>query len=556
MHATSDTDKRTRIRPACTVVVMRDSAAGIQALLLRRVQNAAFFGGAYVFPGGAVDGGDGDDRVLRRIGGWSDVEANARLALSQGALAYWGAGIRECFEEAGVLIARDATGKLVTAERHRTLATARHALHGGSLRFADFLEQKDLRIDTQDLVYVDHWITPAGRPRRFDTRFFWARSPDGQQESPDDKEATDLAWMTPAEALARGEAQSIELPAATRHMLREIGRWPTVDDALRHARGLGTIETKRPMVAQGARGTVIFRDGDAAYAEVRWSDPLETTATTYDMQPGTPKRLDDGVVRIIAPNPGVMTGPGTNTYLVGRDELAVIDPGPAIDSHVDAIVQASGGRIRRIFCTHTHLDHSPAAAKLRSITGAHVIGTRAPSAPRQDAAFAPDEMPEDGAAYAIGDLTLRALHTPGHASNHFCYLLEQTGMLFSGDHVMQGSTVIINPPDGDMRAYLRSLEALLHRNIAIVAPGHGYLIGKPSAEIRRLINHRVQREQRVLDALAARGQVPIDELVPVVYADVPPDRHRAAARSLLAHLLKLVAEGRVRTASDSYLLAK
>ena len=544
-----------RIRNACTVVVLRDRAAGVEVLMLRRAHDAAFLGGAYVFPGGAVDAGDADARVLARLQGSSGAEADARLDLAQGGLTYWATGVRECFEETGILLARDAACQPVAIDRQRELGAMRRALHDGTMAFADFLEQAQLGIRTDDLVYVDHWITPPGRSRRFDTRFFWARLPAGQVESPDEVEAAGLEWIAPSDALARAESGSIELPNATRQMLRELARWPDVQSALQDGRGRGPIEVKRPVVAQGARGPVIFRNGDTAYAEIRWSDPDETTATTYDLEPGKPKRLDRHVVRIIAPNPGNMTGPGTNSYLVGHAEVAVIDPGPCIDSHIDAIVHAGAGRIRWILCTHTHPDHSPAAARLKAITGAQLIGATAPADARQDATFLPDVIAQDEAIYAVGDLTLRALHTPGHASNHYCYLLEQTGMLFSGDHVMQGSTVVINPPDGDMRAYLHSLQTLFQHSIAIIAPGHGYLIGKPAVEIRRLIEHRMQRERRVLDALAHRGEATIDELLPAVYPDVPIERHRAAARSLLAHLLKLVAEGRVRAIGHGYSLA-
>lgn len=255
---------------------------------------------------------------------------------------------------------------------------------------------------------------------------------------------------------------------------------------------------------------------------------------------------------MIAPNPGVMTGPGTNTYLVGDHQLAVIDPGPAIESHLAAILSAGAGRIRWILCTHTHRDHSPAAAALKAATGAQVIGSPAPADTRQDDTFQLDVVARDRASYALGGATLRALHTPGHASNHFCYLLEETRMLFSGDHVMQGSTVIINPPDGDMRAYLASLEALLELDIAIIAPGHGYLIGDPHDEMRRLIDHRKRREEKVLQGLKQTGTATIEDLLPIVYADAPIERHRAAARSLHAHLLKLVADGRVREANGMY----
>jgi glyoxylase-like metal-dependent hydrolase (beta-lactamase superfamily II) len=154
----------------------------------------------------------------------------------------------------------------------------------------------------------------------------------------------------------------------------------------------------------------------------------------------------------------------------------------------------------------------------------------------------------------LGDISLRALHTPGHASNHLCYLLEQTKMLFTGDHVMQGSTVVINPPDGDMRAYLRSLETLLSEDIAILAPGHGYLIGEPHKEIRRLVEHRLKREGKVRAALERLGTAKLEEMLPLVYDDVPPRLHRWAARSLTAHLDKLVAEGAARAQGGRYKL--
>ena len=274
--------------------------------------------------------------------------------------------------------------------------------------------------------------------------------------------------------------------------------------------------------------------------------------TTYDLAPGIPKTLDRFVARVIAPNPGMMTGPGTNTYLVGEEELAVIDPGPLIDAHVAAIVACGSGRIRWILCTHTHRDHSPAAKALQAATGARIIGRPAPAGESQDTGFAPDRLPAHDEQLRIAGLTLRALHTPGHASNHLCFLLEETKMLFAGDHVMQGSTVIINPPDGDMRAYLRSLEALLARDIAIIAPGHGYLIGSPHREIRRLVQHRLWRESKVLEALGRRNGATCDELVPEAYAEAPARLHPIAARSLLAHLHKLVAEGRVTESGGRY----
>jgi glyoxylase-like metal-dependent hydrolase (beta-lactamase superfamily II) len=247
-----------------------------------------------------------------------------------------------------------------------------------------------------------------------------------------------------------------------------------------------------------------------------------------------------------------MTGPGTNTYLLGEHELAVIDPGPAIDSHIEKLLAA--GNIRWILCTHTHQDHSPAAAALKKATGARIFGRPAPAG--QDASFSPDQVLEHGERVQLGALALKAIHTPGHASNHLCYLLEDTRMLFTGDHVMQGSTVVINPPDGDMRAYLASLELLLGEDIAILAPGHGYLIGEPHREVRRLVQHRLKREDKVREALARLGEPTLEEMLPLVYDDVPQRMHGVAARSLTAHLQKLVADGAAHAKDGRYTLAR
>ncbi len=256
-------------------------------------------------------------------------------------------------------------------------------------------------------------------------------------------------------------------------------------------------------------------------------------------------QLSTLVARITAPNPGMMTGPGTNTYLVGGERLALIDPGPESPEHLAAMLAAVGGRLRWILCTHTHLDHSPGARALQAATGAEVIGMRAPQHANQDATFAPDRVFRHGDVLECGAFTLRAVHTPGHASNHLCYLLEPEKLLFTGDHMMQGSTVVINPPDGDMTAYLGSLEALLALDIARAAPGHGHPIETPHEEARRLIAHRLGRERKVVAAFAANNPATLDELLPIVYSDTPERLHPVARRSLHAHLLKLEREGRV-----------
>jgi glyoxylase-like metal-dependent hydrolase (beta-lactamase superfamily II)/8-oxo-dGTP pyrophosphatase MutT (NUDIX family) len=517
----------------------------LEVLMLQRTQSAAFLGGAYVFPGGSLDPQDASpDRVI----GLTEAQANERLKVSSGAIAYYVAAIRECFEEAGVLLACEKGGKAISAARAESL------MHWRNQPFREMLEAEDLYVPAGDLAYYGHWITAPGRSRRFDARFFVALAPEGQQGSHDAAETVHDVWITPREALERAARGEIELVNATQQSLKDLARFSDPRAAFEHARALPEIDENRACWAQGKDGPKIFRRADAPYFEIHWSDPEETGETTYDLVAGAPKRLDRWVTRLIAPNPGLMTGPGTNSYIVGGEEggKAVIDPGPAIDSHIEKILQFKN--LKWILCTHTHLDHSPAAAALKAATGAQVLGRPAPAG--QDATFKPDFVLENGQRVDLGEITLRAVHTPGHASNHLCYLLEQTRMLFTGDHVMQGSTVVINPPDGDMRAYLQSLERLLAEDIAIIAPGHGYLIGAPHRELKRLIAHRHNRERKVVAALERLEHPSLDEMLPLVYDDVPERIHRVAARSLSAHLEKLVAEGAVRLEESRYTLVK
>lgn len=277
-----------------------------------------------------------------------------------------------------------------------------------------------------------------------------------------------------------------------------------------------------------------------------------------ELNPIVPGRVDAvsaRVRRITAPNPGVMTGPGTNAYVVGSEALALIDPGPLIEAHVQALLQLVGTRLRWILCTHTHHDHSPAAAAIRAATGAQVIGRPPPGDSRHDATFAPDRVMADGEALETGEFTLRAVHTPGHSSEHLCYLLEEERLLFTGDHVMQGSTVVVGPPDGDMSAYLASLRKLLGLGIDRLAPGHGHPIERPHDEVRRLIAHRLAREEKVYAALSALGRADVEALVLRVYDDVSPKLHPVALRSLTGHLVKLEQDGRARREGSQWIAA-
>lgn len=272
--------------------------------------------------------------------------------------------------------------------------------------------------------------------------------------------------------------------------------------------------------------------------------------------PGEPAAIADHVWRVLALNPGMMTGPGTNSYLIGRDSLTVLDPGPADSRHVDNLLAAAerlGRPIQQVLVTHTHRDHSPAAALLAERLAAELVGPTAPDDGLQDEAWQPARTVSDGDRIDAGGLSLRAIATPGHVSNHFCYLLEEHKLLFSGDHLIHGSTVVIAPPSGDMRAYLASLERLTREEIRAMAPGHGELIDNPADYISGTLAHRYRREEKVLSAL--RGQtapVTAHDLVPDVYADVPAFLHGVAAMSLLAHLIKLEGDALARRDGDHW----
>ena len=257
------------------------------------------------------------------------------------------------------------------------------------------------------------------------------------------------------------------------------------------------------------------------------------------------------VRRLLAPNPSAFTFTGTQTHLVGRGLVAVIDPGPDLPNHVDRILAATAGeRIGAIVCTHTHRDHSPGARPLAQATGAPIVGC-APLAFHDDGSdadeafdrdYAPDRILADGEALAGEGWNLVAVATPGHTSNHLCFALPEEGALFSGDHVMSWSTSIVSPPDGDMGAYMASLAKLQARSDRILYPAHGPEVTEPAKLIRGLILHRRQREAQVVAQLEA-GNGDVTEIVAALYKDVDPRLHPAAARSVLAHLIDLERRG-------------
>jgi len=279
--------------------------------------------------------------------------------------------------------------------------------------------------------------------------------------------------------------------------------------------------------------------------------------TAYDIV----EQLDHGIVRILARNPSAYTYTGTQTYLVGQDEIAVIDPGPDLKEHIEEIISAVGQRrLAAILCTHTHRDHSPASRELSKRTGALIIGC-APlvldsAGPRADASFDPDYAPnrilEDGESILVDGDPITAVATPGHTSNHLCFSYRDA--LFTGDHVMGWSTTVVSPPDGDMADYIASLEKLLRRDDRIYHSAHGAPVSDPHGYVRWLLEHRRERERQILAAIE-KEPFSVEAIVRIVYPDLDPRLLSAAGGSVLAHLLDLQRQGVVELQGEQWKIA-
>jgi glyoxylase-like metal-dependent hydrolase (beta-lactamase superfamily II)/8-oxo-dGTP pyrophosphatase MutT (NUDIX family) len=539
-------------RQSATLVLVRDGAEGIEVLLMERAERGDQNSLAWVFPGGLTDPRDREADGHAR--GLDDAHASLLLGLSSGGLDFALAAVRECFEEAGLLFTNDPLPLPAVRDEWRG------ALQRGERSLAEFCAATGVSLALDGLCYFSRWVTPPIRPKRFDTRFFLARAPAGQEAEPDGHETIAHRWMRPAEALAPGAAMKMLTPTIA--TLRLLARYPDVSSLWAWATTPREVELTIPAVGRDTDGQrVPVAPDEPPYAELLRLDPARSGSASCRLLPGQAVRLSERVIRVTANNGSIMTGPGTNTYLVsapgaGADGgWAVIDPGPADPLHVEAVLTAAPGPIRWIFVTHTHSDHSPACLMLKQRTGARSHGRVADHPQWQDASFVPDVPLTGGESFELGEpaggalaaTTLKVIHTPGHASNHLCLLLEEERTLFTGDHVMQGSTVVINPPDGDMAAYVASLTALQRLALDWLAPGHGFLMDRPRHAMQAIVAHRLAREAKVHGAVRALGPAPLEALLAVVYADVPPKLHAMALRSLTAHLLKLQHEGRCRS---------
>ncbi len=529
------------IQAASTLVLLRNAADGLEVLLVQRpyaVNDAS--SGAFVFPGGKLDTADGEfDAALLNL---DAAQASAQLSVSgRTGLDYFVAAVRECAEETGLLLVVDADGQPVS-----------DAVYDGSPLEA-LCRRHGWRLDVASLAYHSHWLTPVGMPRRFDTRFFVAAVPSGCTVVCRTGEVVEHRWVRAAAAL---EVDSgFKLPHPTRRTLQSLVRFASVQDCLDAVRSLRDIRRILPRLAGGAAGRRPVMPDEPPYAEIGLVDPDGQGQAAYEIVPGRRVRLSAHVWRLTAPNASAMTGPGTNAYFVGTEggDCALIDPGPDDPVHVQALLDQAPGRVTMVLVTHSHRDHSPAAATIAARTGSPVLGRLASHRESHDASFSPARELQHGERLRFGPgATLRVLHTPGHASNHLCFLLEEQKLLFTGDHVMQGSSVVINPPDGNMQAYVASLQALLEEDLDWLAPGHGFLIDKPADALRLRIRHRLAREAKVLRVLERAADATLDSLLPGVYDDVPARMHPVARRSLLAHLEKLREEGRARLHDEQW----
>jgi glyoxylase-like metal-dependent hydrolase (beta-lactamase superfamily II)/8-oxo-dGTP pyrophosphatase MutT (NUDIX family) len=492
-------------RDAATVVVARPKPdGGYDVLMTRRPETMAFMGGTYVFPGGALDEADQADEMAR-VSNLQRDEARRRLGEEiepERALGLFCCGLRELYEEAGLLVAMSGE-RPVDPAKVRNVYAAHHAEVGHDpSTFAAFLTEEGLVLSTDLLVPHGRLITPEQAPIRFDARFFVAPMPEGQAVVPHPTEVHEWLWVSPTEALERARDKTLDVPIPTMAVLQGLSEIPGYEQLLqgRHERRVVEAEELSALIT---------------------------------------------VVR--SPNPGLMTGGGTNTYVVGNGEVAVIDPAVPDPVYIERIAREAGnrGRVKVVLITHSHFDHIGGVVPLvEQMPGTEV------------AAFGKFGEPPfvtrvlaDGERVELGGATLRALHTPGHASDHICFLLEEDGSLFAGDVVAGFGTVVISPPDGSLRDYMSTLERLRSLEIGKIYAGHGPVVEDGIAKLTEYIEHRRDRERQVVEAMQA-GDTDVGAMVKRIYVDVPEALHPMAERSVLAHLEMLEADGRAERVGE------
>ena len=534
-------------RPAATVLLLRDGPDGLEGLMTRRSMTASFAPGAYVFPGGGIDAADAlaHPQATRR-GTQSDLHLTQAIA-----------AIRESFEELGVLLARHRDGRHASTEDIAALD-----------RKAPFAAQclaRGLTLAADEVFVLAHWVTDRDLARRFDVPFLVARMPDGQTPVADEAEQFEPVWLRPADALARHKAGNFFIIFPTIRTLQRLEAYQQVDEVLAACASELPLWSSCPRAGFLGGKQARYMEHEAPFGELALVSPDGQIVHHLDWQHLLPVTLLHNLQRLTAPNPGVMTGPGTNSYLVGTAQTGfiAIDPGPADLDHVQRIWAAakfpdgSGGNIHYIVCTHSHPDHSPGAAPLKAMCASQpsILGLPSASTSRADSVFTPDRTLANGerltlSAEGAATHTLQVIYTPGHAANHLCLLLVEDGLLFSGDHILNGSTTIVNPPDGAMTAYLDSLDRLAEAcetfNVEFIAPAHGHILADAPGAITQLRAHRLKREAKVIAAMQAQPDGSLDDWVTRAYDDVPERMWPMAQRSLLAHVERIEALGLAR----------
>ena len=478
------------IRAAATLAILRDGAEGLEILVTVRPRALRFMGGATVFPGGALSAADADPR-WEGASTLARAEAAARSGEDESrALGFFVCALRESFEEVGFIIGRG------------DLPIDRSDAGSGAEFLDDCLERKVV-LALDELVPAGRWATPIGAPVRFDTRFFCVRAPEGWEPRPDPREVESCSWVTPRAALddlSRGDAL---MAPPTIEMLQLLAKHVDVASVLQD---IGND-------AMTGAGNLIS------------------------------VRLSPLVHVVLAPNPGIMTGPGTNTYIVGTEPSLVIDPAVDDEGYVDEVVERAGD-VAAILVTHRHSDHVGGAAVIAERTGAPVLAFGP-----LDAGGAEVIPISDGDMVEAGGTSLRTLHCPGHASDHLCWWMEGAATLFAGDNVLGEGTAVIAPPDGNMRDYLASLHRLLDLHIDRIYPGHFRWLDGGTKVLQGYIDHRRDREKQILGALSD-GAATVEDIVAHVYTDTPQHLHPVAARSVLAHLEMLEGEEKVERLKD------
>lgn len=461
------------------------------------------FGGFHAFPGGTLDPSDHTDEAAE-VSTLTPAQAEAALGEDAGglpALGFYVCALRELFEEVGILLATD--GDAPAEVPPSDLEKAREAVAGGAA-FPQVVASMGLKMATHLLGYRSRWVAPRALPVRFDVRVFVA--PALGEPDPDPAEVEAVEWLSAEQVLARMESGSVIMAPPTLATVDMLSRYTSAGALL------------------GGSGS------DPAAAE--------------------PERCSPMVRRLVAPNPSIMTGPGTNTYVVGSEELLVIDVGSMDPGHLGAL--AGLGTISTVVVTHHHPDHVSGSLELAERTGAEVVAsTKFWEMARN---WSGGRGVSDGDQLSVEGLSLEVVETPGHASDHICLWFNAEKALFAGDLVLGEGTTVISPPDGNLTDYLASLEKVAALEPEVLYPGHFPPRDDAAEWIGYYLSHRLQREDQVLAALFS-GASRIPDIVAVVYTSYPEELHPVAERSVAAHLEKLQQEGRVVSRGDDYLIS-